>query len=271
MPHPLQPVLFFDSGIGGLSVLREARLHMPRRPFVYIADDGGFPYGNWEEESLRERILSLFGWLVGRYNPCLCILACNTASTISLRDLRQHFPHLPFVGTVPAIKPAAEQTFSSIISVLATPATVERTYTRDLISSYARQCYVRLVGSRKLAKLAEDYLRGLPVDHDVIRAETAPCFVERNGKYTDIVVMACTHYPFLVNIFRKTAPWPVDWLDPAEAIVRHAASLLTPEGSSPQEASDILPHHVDLAYFTSQREDFATKRLLHGFGLVCDW
>jgi len=266
MSLDLNPVLFFDSGIGGLSVLREARLHMSQQPFVYIADDGGFPYGRWEEEGLRARILSLFDWLIDRYKPCLCVIACNTASTLSLRDLRRRFPHLAFVGTVPAIKPAAEQTFSGIISVLATPSTVERAYTRDLISSYARQCYVRLVGSSKLAQVAEDYLRGGQVDHEMVRAETASCFVERYGKYTDIVVMACTHYPFLINIFRKTAPWPVDWLDPAEAIARHAASLLP----SPNEAA-VSSAQLDLAYFTSQRSDFATRRLLQGFGLVCDW
>jgi len=269
-----RPVLLFDSGLGGLSVLREARIHMPYRSFIYIGDDAGFPYGDWGEESLKSHIISLFGWLMERYNPCLCILACNTASTLVLSDLRRTFTSCPFVGTVPAIKPAAEQTLSGVVAVLATPGTVKRAYTKDLISAYAHQCTVRLVGSAKLAGLAEDYLRSGEVDSERVRAETAPCFIERNGKYTDIVVLACTHYPFLVNIFRKVAPWPVDWLDPAEAIVRHAATLLPPTPIEQEEnGAETLPLTMgaDLAYFTSRRADLATVRLLRGFGLQCDW
>jgi len=267
-----RPVLLFDSGLGGLSVLREARLHMPYRSFVYVGDDGAFPYGNWEEAQLANHIVSLFDQLIERYDPCLCILACNTASTLVLGDLRKHFPGCPFVGTVPAIKPAAEQTLSGIVAVLATPGTVKRAYTKDLISAYAHQCTVRLVGSTILAELAENYLRGHTVDYESIRAETAPCFIERNGKYTDIVVLACTHYPFLVNIFRKVVPWPVDWLDPAEAIARHAASLLSPVTHA-QDDIETLPLTTapDLAYFTSQRTDLETMLLLRGFGLQCDW
>jgi len=269
-----RPVLLFDSGLGGLSVLREARIHMPYRSFIYIGDDAGFPYGDWGEASLKSHIISLFGWLMERYDPCLCILACNTASTLVLNDLRRIFSHCPFVGTVPAIKPAAEQTFSGVVAVLATPGTVKRAYTKDLISAYAHQCTVRLVGSATLAGWAEDYLRSGEVDRERVRAETAPCFIERGGKYTDIVVLACTHYPFLINIFRKVAPWPVDWLDPAEAIVRHAASLLPCYVSEPsdEEVENLpLTTGTDLAYFTSRRADLATVRLLRGFGLQCDW
>ena len=264
MSTHIRPVLFFDSGIGGLSVLREARILMPDRHFIYVADDAGFPYGLWNEEALRERIMVLFDWLLRRYDPELCVIACNTASTLVLADLRRQFGNVPFVGTVPAIKPAAEQTLSGMISVLATPGTVKRAYTRDLISSYAQQCQVRLVGSETLATIAEDYLRGIPIDYEMVRKEIASCFVEKNGWRTDIVVLACTHYPFLTNVFRKVAHWPVDWLDPAEAISRRAASLLEPLGQQLDLASD-------LAFFTSQTQDYSTRRLLNGFGLYCDW
>jgi len=267
-----RPVLIFDSGLGGLSVLREARIHMPYRSFIYVGDDRAFPYGDWDETSLKSHIVSLFDTLLTRFHPALCIVACNTASTLVLNDLRKSFPFCSFVGTVPAIKPAAEQTLSGVVAVLATPGTVKRTYTKDLIATYAHQCTVRLVGSASLAGLAEEYMRGHKIDYERIRAETAPCFIERGGKYTDIVVLACTHYPFLINIFRKVAPWPVDWLDPAEAIVRHAASLLVPIA---QDQSDLetlpLTTAPDLAYFTSQRADLETVRLLRGFGLYCDW
>lgn len=254
------PILLFDSGIGGLTVLREARVLMPDRRFVYVADDAAFPYGDWEEEALRARIVNLFGALIAEHRPKLCMIPCNTASTLALADLRAAFPGMPFVGTVPAIKPAAERTRSGLVSVLATPGTVKRQYTRDLITQWASKCHVRLVGSSSLAALAETYMRHGFVDEEAVRAEIAPCFVERHGRRTDIVVLACTHYPFLANRMRKTAPWPVDWLDPAEAIARRAMSLLDGGGEgAPGE---------DIAIFTSGKVDFVTRRLMQGFGLT---
>lgn len=205
-----KPILVFDSGIGGLTVLREARVLMPERGFVYIADDAAFPYGNWEEEALTARILTLFGTLLETYRPELCIIACNTAFTLAGAALRAAFPGMTFVGTVPAIKPAAERTRSGLVSVLATPGTVKRAYTRDLIQSFASQCHVRLVGSQNLAGMAEAYIRGEPVSDAAVLAEIAPCFVDKDGARTDIVVLACTHYPFMANLFRRLAPWPVD-------------------------------------------------------------
>jgi len=262
-----QPVLMFDSGIGGLTVLREARVLMPGRRFVYVADDAAFPYGAWEEPALKAHILSLFAGLLDRYKPSISVIACNTASTLVIDALRQAFPGHPFVGTVPAIKPAAERTRSGIVSVLATPGTVRRQYTRDLIETWARKCHVRLVGSDRLAGLAEAYMRDGFVDEEAVRAEIAPCFIERDGASTDIVVLACTHYPFLVNRMRKTAPWPVDWIDPAEAIARRAVSLLDGlEAGRAHEAP--AGDRNDVAVFTSGKAGFATRRLMQGFGLT---
>lgn len=255
-----QPVLMFDSGIGGLTVLREARVLMPGRRFVYVADDAAFPYGAWEEPALKAHILDLFATLLRRFAPEISVIACNTASTLVIDALRAAFPGHPFVGTVPAIKPAAERTRSGLVSVLATPGTVKRQYTRDLIRNWAAKCHVRLVGSERLAGLAETYMRDGFVDEDLVRSEIAPCFAEHEGRRTDIVVLACTHYPFLVNRMRKTAPWPVDWLDPAEAIARRAVSLLGPPPAS-------SAHEPDLAVFTSGRADLGTAALMRGFGL----
>jgi glutamate racemase len=256
-----RPVLVFDSGIGGLTVLREARVLMPERGFIYVADDAGFPYGGWEEEALTARILSLFEKLLADYRPETCIIACNTAFTLAGAALRENFPDMTFVGTVPAIKPAAERTRSGLVSVLATPGTVKRAYTRDLIQSFATQCHVRLVGSQNLARMAEAYIRGNALSDDDIRAEIAPCFVEMDGKKTDIVVLACTHYPFMANLFRRLAPWPVDWLDPAEAIARQARRKV------PLVDGAEHPEDFDFAVFTSGNPDFATRRLMQGFGL----
>ena len=258
-------ILVFDSSIGGLTVLREARVVMPARHFTYVADDAGFPYGGWSEDDLRDHVVGLFETLIARFSPRLAIIACNTASTLVLNDLRKAFPELPFVGTVPAIKPAAERTSSGLVSVLATPGTVERDYTRDLINSFAQKCEVNLVGSKNLAAMAEAHIGGDVLDEQAVLEEIKPCFVEHGGKRTDIVVLGCTHYPFLSNMFRKLAPWPVDWLDPAEAIARHALSLLEEMPDSTKSPSD--PEQEDIALFTSGEPDVASHRLKTGFGL----
>ena len=257
-----RPVLIFDSGIGGLTVLRELRVLAPGRRFVYVADDAAFPYGAWDEAALSDRIVELFGKLIAEHDPAVSVIACNTASTIVLGPLRAAFPDRIFVGTVPAIKPAAERTRSGVVAVLATPGTVKRQYTRELIRDWAQKCHVRLVGSDRLAGLAEAYMRDGFVDEEAVRAEIAPCFVEIEGRRTDIVVLACTHYPFLVNRMRKMAPWPVDWIDPAEAIARRALTFLAGD-------RDEAPQQPDLAVFTSGSPPKPTVRLLRGFGLTC--
>ena len=260
-------ILILDSGVGGLGVLREARVLMPLERFVYVADNAGFPYGDWEEDALAGRLEKLFGDLVVRFAPQIVIIACNTASTIAIERLRAAFPGQPFVGTVPAIKPAAERTRSGLVSVLATPGTVKRQYTRALIRQYAGKCHVRLVGSTTLAGLAETYMRDGFVDEARVAAEIAPCFVEREGKRTDIVVLACTHYPFLANRMRKVAPWPVDWIDPAEAIARRALTLFE-DLPAKHDAADAQAAGNDIALFTGGPPDIAQQRLMTGFGLA---
>jgi len=254
-------IMVFDSGIGGLTVLREARVLMPDRQYIYVADDAAFPYGAWEEAELLSHMVTLFGGLLETYKPEIVVIACNTASTLAIERLREVYPDQVFVGTVPAIKPAAERTRSGLVSVLATPGTVKRQYTHDLISDWASKVDVTLVGSVELARLAETYMRGGLVDEDAVLKEILPCFVEGDGKRTDIVVLACTHYPFLVNRMRKMAPWPVDWIDTSEAIARRAASLL---GSS--DAAEL--GEQDVALFTSGKPDALTAKLLRGFGLA---
>ncbi|PHP66618.1 glutamate racemase [Zhengella mangrovi] len=258
-------ILFFDSGIGGLSVVKEARVLLPDHRYIYVADDAAFPYGAWQEEALKRRMTELFATLLERWKPDVAVIACNTASTLAIDHLRAVFPEQPFVGTVPAIKPAAERTASGLVSVLATPGTVKRQYTRDLIAKWASKCHVRLVGSENLAQLAETYMRTGFVDEAKVRAEIEPCFIERDGKRTDIIVLACTHYPFLVNRMRKTAPWPVDWIDTSEAIARRALAVLEGQGNGHPPAGEALP---DMAHFTSGNPDPALARLMRGFGFA---
>ena len=255
-------ILVFDSGIGGLTVLREARVAMPDHRFVYVADDAGFPYGDWKDEALAAHVCDLFEGLIERYRPDLAIVACNTASTIVMRPLRERFS-IPFVGTVPAIKPAAERSSSGQVSVLATPGTVERQYTRRLVGEHAGGVNVKLVAAPRMAALAEAYMTTGRADEAAIAAEIAPCFVERNGVRTDIVVLGCTHYPFLADVYRRLAPWPVDWLNPAEAIARHARSLL-------EETGDWEVGHEDVALFTGGVPAPRMRRLLAGFGVATE-
>jgi glutamate racemase len=218
-------ILVVDSGIGGLSVAREIRAALPLADMIYVADDTGFPYGDWQEPALTEHVVALVGDLVAQSSPAVTVIACNTASTLVLPALRARHS-VPFVGTVPAIKPAAQTTRSGLISVVGTFGTMQREYTRALIEEHAGKCHVRLVGSGNLALLAEAHMRGEPVDDAPIWAEIEPAFVERDGKRTDVVVLACTHYPFLLPRFRRLAPWPVSWIDPAPAIARRVASVI---------------------------------------------
>ncbi len=264
----MKPVLIFDSGLGGLTVLREVRYLLPYERLLYVADDAAFPIGSWPEADLTARLLSLFGTLIATHDPKAVVIACNTAFTLAGDALRKAHPHVPIVGTVPAIKPAAERTASGLVTVLATPGTVRRTYTRRLIDSFASQCHVRLVGSDRLAELAERHLRGEAVSDDALLTEVSDCFFEQDGRRTDIVVLACTHYPFLANRFRKIAPWPVDWLDPAEAIARQLTRVLG-DGLACELAR--VPAEVpDQAVFTSSPQDPVLERLLAGFGLALE-
>ncbi|MEJ2624397.1 MAG: glutamate racemase [Pseudolabrys sp.] len=225
-------IVIFDSGLGGLTVFREVARARPDARFVYVADDAGFPYGGVAEDALIARVRQVVGAAIAQHAPDLIVVACNTASTLALGDLRAHFS-VPFVGTVPAVKPACAQSQSKRIAVLGTEATVAREYTHALIREFAAACVVDLIGSPRLAPFAEAALAGAPVDDADIAAEIAPCFVDKDGSRTDTVVLACTHYPLLLDHFRKLAPWPVTWLDPAPAIARRVADLLHTRAEAP--------------------------------------
>ena len=221
-----ETILVFDSGLGGLTVYREIRYARPGADFIYAADDAAFPYGAIPEPALVAAVTTLMGELIAAHRPDLIVIACNTASTIVLSDLRKKFS-LPFVGTVPAIKPACANSVTRHVAVLGTEATVAREYTRALIRDHAGDCRVTLVGSKALAAYAEAELIGTPVSDEAIQAEIAPCFRE-DGARTDTVVLACTHYPLLIDRLRQLAPWPVAFVDPAPAVARRVNELLGP-------------------------------------------
>jgi glutamate racemase len=241
-------ILVFDSGLGGLTVFREVVKARPDASYIYVADDAFFPYGRHSEAQLAARVVPLMEELVATHVPDLVVIACNTASTLVLPYLRARLT-VPFIGTVPAIKPACTASRSRLVSVLGTEATVQREYTRALIRDFGQGCDVTLVGSAHLAGLAEGALHDRAIDDDAIAREIAPGFVEapRGGesRRTDTIVLACTHYPLLLDRFARLAPWPVDWIDPAPAIARRVTDLI---GGPPPAAA---PAGAARAIFTS--------------------
>lgn len=260
-------VLVFDSGLGGLTVFREIVRARPNAKYIYVADDAFFPYGRHGERELTARVVPLMEALIAAHRPDLVVIACNTASTLVLPHLRARFA-VPFVGTVPAIKPACAASRTKCVSVLGTEATVNREYTHALIRDFAQGCTVTLVGSAHLATLAEKALHGEPAPDEAIVAEITPCFVDTDGIRTDTVVLACTHYPLLLDRLRALAPWPVDWVDPAGAIARRVADLLAPQ-ETPEEAPAPAGAPPRQAVFTSGRDPGpALRAALAGFGLT---
>ena len=222
------PILFFDSGVGGLSVLGPTRALLPNAPIVYVADSACFPYGRRTEAEIAERVPALLGRLVERFRPRLAVIACNTASTIALDHARAALD-LPIVGTVPAIKPAAEISKTRTIGVLGTEATVRQPYVDDLAARFAADCTIIRHGSPELVELAEAKLAGEPVTIEAVKAATQPMFDAAGGDEIDTVVLACTHFPLLEDELHAAYP-EVEYVDGGTGIARRIAHLT--EGQS---------------------------------------
>lgn len=195
---------------------------LPNAPIVYAADSAGFPYGMRSEAEIASRVPALLGRLVERFHPRLAVIACNTASTIALEHVRSALD-LPVVGTVPAIKPAAQISKSRVIGILGTQATVRQPYVEDLASRFAADCTIIRHGSPELVELAEAKLAGEEVTVDAVKAAAQPLFDDDAGKGIDTVVLACTHFPLLEDELR--AAFPVTYLDGGPGIARRIASL----------------------------------------------
>src|SRR5829696_7915919 len=200
--NPAAPILFFDSGVGGLSVLAPTRTLLPNAPIVYAADSAAFPYGTRSEAEIAARVPALLGRLVERFRPRLVVVACNTASTIALHHARAALD-IPVVGTVPAIKPAAEMSKSRVIGVLGTDATVRQPYVDNLAREYASDCTIVRHGSAELVALAEAKLAGAPISAEAVAEAVRPLADAEN---LDTVVLACTHFPLLAGELAEALP-----------------------------------------------------------------
>lgn len=226
---PDAPVLFFDSGVGGLSVVGPSRALLPNAPFVYAADTAGFPYGTKTETEIAARVPALLGRLVERYRPRLAVIACNTASTIALAAVRAALD-VPVVGTVPAIKPAVALSQTRVIGVLGTDATVRQPYVDRLAAEFGADCTIVRHGSAALVALAEAKLRGEVTTINDVRAAIAGLFEGPDGARIDTVVLACTHFPLLDAELAAAVPHPVAFVDGGPGIARRIAFLT--EGQS---------------------------------------
>jgi glutamate racemase len=220
-------ILAADSGLGGLTIVAEIRKALPQARLAYLCDNAFFPYGTRPDAELLAHFLTVMNRAVARVQPDLIVTACNTISTICLPQLRAA-TSIPVVGVVPAVKPAAQHSKRKIIGLLATPATVNRPYTDDLIRRYAGDCTVLRIGSAELVEMAEARLLGQAVDREQLRRILAPFFDRPADAQPDVVVLACTHFPLLRAELEAAGPAEVAWIDSGTAVARRIADVLPP-------------------------------------------
>jgi glutamate racemase len=249
-------LLVLDSGLGGLSVTTALRDALPGIPLLYVADTAAFPYGKRPASAILAHVSEVLESVLAAHSVALIVVACNTLSTLALSDLRARFP-LPFVGTVPAIKLAAQT--HPRFTLLATQNTAGSAYSTDLITRFAAGNVVDRVGAAHLAEMAEAFLLGAPLDEKRLAQEFAPCFHDDAQGKTSAIVLGCTHYPFLLAQFTALAPWPVVYIDPAPAIARQAATLWH------AGADAAVPHR---AYVTNASDVARYAPVFHRFGFA---
>lgn len=255
-------MIVVDSGLGGISVVRALRRLEPSRAITYVADTAGFPYGARSVDDITARAHRLITALLAQHTTPPVVFACNTLSTLCLDSLRSAF-NVPFVGTVPAVKTAAQVSTSRRFTLLATPNTASSAYSRDLIAQFASDCVVDNYGASELAAMAERMMLGQPVSDNALRAELAPAFVDDARGRTDSIVLGCTHYPLITDALSRVAPWPVTWIDSSNAIAKRALTLA--EGDAITSASiAYVTRAEDVAHYREifTREGFAEVRAL---------
>jgi glutamate racemase len=229
--------LIFDSGIGGFSVFGHIRQALPGLESYYLMDNQVFPYGIQQDDFLIERIVKLCQKACEQYDIQLLIIACNTASTLALPALREVLK-IPVIGVVPAIKTAANLSQSKHIALLATPATIDRQYTDNLIAEHAEQCTVTRIGSSELVKLAEDYWFSGECQHDQLKVILAPHLPPQ----VDQLVLGCTHFPILAHEIQQLFPH-INLVDSGEAIARRTCYILQQLGYSLEQFSQPSDQH----------------------------
>ena len=212
-------VLIFDSGVGGLSVYREIEMRLPQLSYTYLFDNAAYPYGELDQQVLLQRVERLITGLVEQEGFDIVVIACNTASTIVLPTLRSKLS-IPVVGVVPAIKPASSIA-NKAVGLIATPATITRQYTHDLIRSFSADKNVELLGSTRLVDMAEEKLRGRAIDLQELQNILSPLI-----SHIDVAVLGCTHFPLIRDEIQQVLGKDVLLVDSGEAIARRVKTLL---------------------------------------------
>ncbi|EOC1306674.1 glutamate racemase [Cronobacter dublinensis] len=243
-PSEARPtILVFDSGVGGLSVYDEIRHLLPDLHYIYAFDNVAFPYGEKSEAFIVERVVEIVTAVQARYPLALAVIACNSASTVSLPALREKFA-FPVVGVVPAIKPAARLTANGVVGLLATRGTVKRPYTHELIARFANECLIEMLGSAELVEIAEAKLHGEPVSLEALRRVLRPWL--RMPEPPDTVVLGCTHFPLLAEELLQVLPEGTRLVDSGAAIARRTAWLLEHEAPDARSCDDNIAYCMAL-------------------------
>lgn len=259
MASPDAPILLFDSGVGGLSVLTELRKTLPDAPVIYAADNAGLPYGGKSEAEIAARVCGLLGRMAERYRPRLICIACNTASTIALGMVREVL-QIPVVGTVPAIKPAAAMTRSGLIGLLGTEATIRQAYVDRLEAEFAADKTLLRFAAPELVAAAEAKVRGIAPDPQVFARAAAGIRAMPGGAGIDTVVLACTHFPLVEAELAAAFGPAVCFVHGAEGIARRIAHLT--------QGQPLVRSQPDFALLTRDDPDQAVlAAALTGYGL----
>ena len=226
-----RPIGIFDSGVGGLSVLREVQRQLPSEDLIYLADQTHVPYGERSREEVLGYAEGIVRYLIGRASK-LIIIACNTASAVALKELRAAYPDMPFVGMEPAVKPAAADTQSGVVGVLATPATFQGDLYASTVERFARGVKILQDTCPGLVKQIEEGKVDNPQTREILEKALKPMLQEG----VDEIVMGCTHYPFVIPLIEEIIGDQARVIDPAPAVARQAGriledyDLLAPEG-----------------------------------------
>lgn len=218
-----RPIGFFDSGIGGLPYLAWTRDMLPREQYIYLADTAHFPYGSKTIEVVKEAVLGSVFRMIQKYDPKLVVIACNTASVIALEALREQFS-VPFVGVVPAVKPAAERSNGKRIGVLATTRTVENGYTDALINTYASDCIVTRNSGGGLVDFVENSFSNASEETRREKVIEVVKVFENSG--VDTVVLGCTHFVYLESYFREALGETITVIDSRDGVANRIISVL---------------------------------------------
>ncbi|NNC72789.1 MAG: glutamate racemase [Sphingomonadaceae bacterium] len=261
--RPEQPILIFDTGVGGLSILEPVRKLLPHAPIVYAMDRAGYPYGQKPESELAIRVPALLGRLCEHADARLAVIACNTASVIALDPVRAALD-LPIVGTVPAIKPAAEQSQSRVFGVLGTESTVRQPYVENLSMKFASDCTVLRHGTHDLVELAEAKLRSEPTDPAAYARILDGLFSQPRGEEIDTIVLACTHFPLVEEELAAAAPKHVTFLHGGGGIARRVAYLTAEQpwpDRPPPSTALVIPDDGDIEPYRQGLRDFGIEAI----------